>query len=486
MDWSTKDFLKEIDDVAQLYALSSCSSMATSMIASLGKKLSTAVSLRAGDYVSLMKHVDGSKLPEEQKLELQKTLSQVASSNGQQSVANKLVKEPQSMTNVPAYLTQADWDVLLQGDLDKAPHVLVARLRLCGITSLKEDSKKVCIALLVQSLLWHGHKMPDPQTIYKMAQQFTFLFNASSLTSQVAPVKKYPNLPTEMGEQWVAEAYGPSEKPVLKDLPQLAELMCYVPVRSTSKLLGANSQAQSSHGSGTDTSSQFVSLLTTLVHQAQAGSTMASPQGRVQIFDFTKKDQQCLAPSTAHALALPQPSHPATQQAAQQTEAASTVAKPGEQLALPAPPLPGQQEPGQELKTENDTAEVTKKSLEDYEAEAMAALQNKKVPNNTKSKAFKRPAAATSKQKAQPTKMEPKAGGAAAAKGCKRQKQDHPSQVQIKAGDLGKYGCKRCRGNPRGCDQCWKESYQGERLPGREYWHAYCDRVQRETGMRPK
>ena len=82
MDWSTKDFLKEIDDVAQLYALSSCSSMATSMIASLGKKLSTAVSLRAGDYVSLMQHVDGSKLPEEQKPELQKTLGQAASSNG--------------------------------------------------------------------------------------------------------------------------------------------------------------------------------------------------------------------------------------------------------------------------------------------------------------------------------------------------------------------------------------------------------------------
>ena len=69
--------------------------------------LSTAVSLRAGDYVSLMQHVDGSKLPEEQKLELQKTLGQVASSNGQLSVANKLVKEPQSMPNVPAYLTES-------------------------------------------------------------------------------------------------------------------------------------------------------------------------------------------------------------------------------------------------------------------------------------------------------------------------------------------------------------------------------------------
>ena len=448
MDWSTKDFLKEIDDVAQLYALSSCSSMATSMIASLGKKLSTAVSLRAGDYVSLMHHVDGSKLPEEQKLELQKTLSQVASSNGQQSVANKLVKEPQSMPNVPAYLTQADWDVLLQGDLDKAPHVLVARLRLCGITSLKEDSKKVCIALLVQSMLWHGHKMPDSQTIYKMAQQFTFLFNASSLRSQVAPVKKYPNLHTEMGEQWVAEAYGPNEKPVLKDLPQLAELMSYVPVRSTSKLLGSNSQAQSSHGNGTDTSSQIVSLLTTLVHQTQAASTMASPQARVQIFDFTKKDH-----GTAHALALPQPGHPATQQTAQQTEA-EHMAKPVEQLALPAPPLPTQAEAGQEQKTENDNPAVTGRSLEDYEAEAMAALQKRNMPSNTKGKGFKRPSAAISKQKAEPTKMEPKAKGAAQGNSCKRHKQNQPGQVQIKAGDLGKYGCKRCRGNPK--EAPWK------------------------------
>ena len=162
-------------------------------------------------------------------------------------------------------------------------------------------------------------------------RQSTRWGSSSSLTSQVAPVKKYPNLPTEMGEQWVAEAYGPSERPVLKDLPQLAELMSYVPVRSTSKLLGANSQAQSRHGNGTDTSSQIVSLLTTLVQQTQAASTMASPQGRVQIFDFTKKDQ---CPVTTNALALPQPSHPATQQAAQHTEAASTVAKPGKQLAL--------------------------------------------------------------------------------------------------------------------------------------------------------
>ena len=67
MDWSTKHLWKEIDDVAQLYALSSCSSMATSMTASLGKKLSTAVSLGAEDYVSLMQHVDVSKLPGEQK-----------------------------------------------------------------------------------------------------------------------------------------------------------------------------------------------------------------------------------------------------------------------------------------------------------------------------------------------------------------------------------------------------------------------------------
>jgi len=53
------------------------------------------------------------------------------------------------------------------------------------------------------------------------------------------------------------------------------------------------------------------------------------------------------------------------------------------------------------------------------------------LTNNTKSKGFKRPAAAISKQKAQPTKMEPKAAAAAAAQGslCKGHKQNHPSQV---------------------------------------------------------
>jgi len=107
--------------------------------------------------------------------------------------------------------------------------------------------------------------------------------------------------------------------------------------------LGQTARHKAAVGNGTDTSSQIASLLTTLVQQTQAASTMASPQGRVQIFGFTKKGQ-CLAPVTTNALALPQPSHPATQQAAQQTEAASTVSKPGEQLALPAPPLPAQKQ----------------------------------------------------------------------------------------------------------------------------------------------
>ena len=70
------------------------------MIASLGKKLSTAVSLRAGDYVSLMQHVDDSKLPEEQKVELQKTLSQVASANGHQSAANTWSRSPRACPKI--------------------------------------------------------------------------------------------------------------------------------------------------------------------------------------------------------------------------------------------------------------------------------------------------------------------------------------------------------------------------------------------------
>ena len=168
---------------------------------------------------------------------------------------------------------------------------------------------------------------------------------------------------------------------------------------------------------------------------------MPTPQGRIQILDFTKKDQ-CLAPVPTNGLALPGLGHTATQQAAQQTEAATTAAKPGEPLALPAPPIPDQE--GQDQKNDDGIAQVTEKSLEDHEAEAMAALQKNKMPNNTKSKGFKRLSAAMPKQEAQPTKMEPKD---AQTSQHKRHRQNDPGHVQIKAADLGKYGCKRCRGN---------------------------------------
>ena len=48
----------------------------------------------------LMQHVDDSKLPEEQKVELQKTLSQVASANGQQSAANTWSRSPRACPKI--------------------------------------------------------------------------------------------------------------------------------------------------------------------------------------------------------------------------------------------------------------------------------------------------------------------------------------------------------------------------------------------------
>ena len=101
-----------------------------------------------------------------------------------------------------------------------------------------------------------------------------------------------------------------------------------------------------------------------------------------------------------------------------------------------------------------------RKSLEDYEAEALQQLENKKTKKNeqtakknatTKAKAgpcFKRPAG-----RVQPA---PKAEG----EGDKAK---------------GEYGCIRCRGNTWGCSECQRKDFQGLRLNGREAWREYME-----------
>ena len=83
--------------------------------------------------------------------------------------------------------------------------------------------------------------MPDGDYTYMLATQFTSLFQASKIQSKVAPLRVYPELPTDLGQDWLEKVYG-EEKPSLKTFPQPPEIASQVCVRSTNSNLSKNSQ----------------------------------------------------------------------------------------------------------------------------------------------------------------------------------------------------------------------------------------------------
>lgn len=88
-------------------------------------------------------------------------------------------------------------------------------------------------------------------------------------------------------------------------------------------------------------------------------------------------------------------------------------------------------------------------SLESFEDQAFQALQKKKS-----AKANSRQASAKPKDV------------------CKVMKR--PSASSKKVQDKAKiYGCKRCRGNVKGCTQCSNPEYTAQRFQSREEWKEY-------------
>ena len=97
-------------------------------------------SLQASEYVATLEAVDNCSLNDTVKQDLQNELLNRAS--GSKETANKLVKVPQSLTNPAGYLTKPEIMNLMQGNIKHAPTIIAKRLKLAGLTSLKDYTKK--------------------------------------------------------------------------------------------------------------------------------------------------------------------------------------------------------------------------------------------------------------------------------------------------------------------------------------------------------
>ena len=243
--WGCKDFVQELAQIEKLLSFQPQEGLQKSLVGTLMKKLEHADKLQASEYVGMLEGLQNCGLADNVKAELQNYLLERAASNNESG--NKLVKMPQLLENPAAYLTKSELVSLMQGPIGEVPLIIARRLRTIGLTSLKENTKKSCVALNVQAMLWQNHGQPSAKTVYGMAQSFVGVFHDLDVKSAVAPLKNYPRNPNDLGIQWVQKAYA-GEQPSCADLPQLQLLRKNCPVRKSSKLLqgGACGQGASS------------------------------------------------------------------------------------------------------------------------------------------------------------------------------------------------------------------------------------------------
>ena len=451
MAWTSKDFVNELKDVEKLLSYNPAPMLQESLIGALLKKVDLTAELMPSDFVVMMEAVENSALIDEKKKTLKDELMRRAALNQQSSVGNAVVKRPQSLVNIAAYLTKKDLEQLMSGDITLAPYIIVQRLRLVGMTSMKEDTKRAAVSLLAQSMLWHGMQMPDADYTYRMATQLTSLFQSSKIQSPVPPMRTYPESPAELGEQWMKKVYG-DEEPCLKTLPQLAEIGSQVAVRNTHGNLSRNASCRM-NGKQQGRSVMLIPRQDILMNEACPRGPSSSRPVTLTIFDKQPSPQK---PGTAGSNALD-----LLQLKKQMGRPSSPANK--DQLALPAPETDkdglGASKPENCEKNKGALPQASvstpadqdqPRSLESYEDAAMASLLKRPA---SKSPVLKKPSASTTLE-----------GSSGSAK----------PNTAIPAKRI--YGCLRCRGNPNGCDTCHSDKFNGKRFTGRDDYNKFVQR----------
>ena len=254
--WSLGDLMSELTSMA---ALLERRGRTTQMAASLAKQFCNKLEAAAGDLgaaalLSLSDHLAQANLPEDCVDKIAQTLDSVCMMDGGGQSALQLTTKAQACDHLQNFLTGKEWKALETEGLWPGVHVLVTRMRLIGITSLKECVKKISLGILVlMELQRTGGRMPKYREIYKLGAHFSQAFNASTVVTPkgVRPLLNYPAYPNMISDEFIGLAYSPDDPPVDKCLDDLNYLILnHIPVRSTSKLLKEEAETELRAASG--------------------------------------------------------------------------------------------------------------------------------------------------------------------------------------------------------------------------------------------
>jgi len=201
--WSCQDFQQELLDMERLYSLRPDAPLVPKMVESLLGKVQGITTLSASNLLTLTQALK--EYPDKYKEQLQSRFEERALN--ETSSALKLQTQPQILTTVYNYLNESEWKTVQgKGPSDTMP-LIARRLKACGLKSLKETTKKHCVAVVLHCMLQRGEVRPPSTELYQLVCYFQDTFHACTQPPLTASLSKYPTKPMHLGEEFVQKLY---------------------------------------------------------------------------------------------------------------------------------------------------------------------------------------------------------------------------------------------------------------------------------------
>lgn len=443
----------------RLYSLRPDARLVPKMVESLLGKVQGITTLSASNLLTLTQALKENTLPDKYKDQLQSRFEERALN--ETSSALKLQTQPQILTTVYNYLSESEWKtVQAKGPSDTMP-LIARRLKACGLKSLKETTKKHCVAVVLHCMLQRGEVRPPSTELYKLVSYFQDTFHACTQPPLTASLSKYPTKPMDLGEEFVQKLYTKEDGPAAVDsgVPvSVSSLLGQIPVGSMNNQVVLNSNADKQK----DKVSCSASALPTAMFQCMEmwkmmmGKAKSMDSGEdIPIHMVPPKRKEVEEP--LHLVSPPALTHPEplANEGQQTSDKKSHKPEPDDRDAKEIPS-------GEQIK------DTKKRSLQALEEDMLKTLQERKKDKGKKvetAKGMKRPAACKAAAKRRDSKTSQE----------KEKKKNTPKKASKPWNPklLTCFGCSRCRGDPYGCEKCAHKAFRGQRLNGRSKWQAW-------------
>ena len=227
--WKAEDFIQEVDHLERLCHLQPHGGTVHTLVNTLAKKVTT-VEWTSKAMVQMMERLQTSSLTEDAKNKLADSLAKA-----NQSINHhlKMVCLGQAVHNMSQYLTMTDWKILKDpiSPMVDVMATLAKRLKHMGVTSMKEVTKKTCVAMVLWANHLNGKPFLSGPAIYQMSQDMTSTFQATApVVDGAEGVANYPTDPKELGDNWLEKAYQGQEQPAFQAInleAYVAKVTCW-------------------------------------------------------------------------------------------------------------------------------------------------------------------------------------------------------------------------------------------------------------------